>query len=154
MGIGGQFSMTMAIVSLIFLLIGAAIFALLHGIGFSVFGFKDIKPTYKKRYLIQILAIVVSYVIFWVAGKMMGTGGLMVLLSSGLGPMLLFIGILSAALVHGSLAVVTYAFVTKPDWKPAFQSPAICSGLTLVVFLAYTLMIGVLIGQIEWWFEK
>jgi len=107
-----------------------------------VFGFKDIKPTYKKRFLIQILATGVFYAIFWVAGKMMTDDGWMFVLSGGLGPLVLFLGLFSAALLHGSIAVVTYAFVTKPDWKSALLTPAICSGLTLVIFLAYTMMIS------------
>lgn len=123
------------IIFLVSLLLGSAIFAGLHGIGFSVFGLKDIKPKYKTRFLIQILALFVCAVVSYVSGRYMPGGGIVALLSQGIIFFLVSFAIFSAVLMHASIAVMTYAIVTKPNWRPALLSPSICSGLVLVIYL-------------------
>ncbi len=120
---------------LVILLIGAAIGAWLHGIGFSVFGFKDIKPKYKTRFLIQILALFVCAVVSYVIARYMPGGGFVTLLSQGIIFSLVLFAIFSVAFAHASIAVVTYAIATKPNWRPALLSPSIESGLFLVIYL-------------------
>ena len=130
---------------LVILLIGAAIEAWLHGIGFSVFGLKDIKPKYKTRFLIQILALFVCAVASYVIARYMPGGGIVTLLSQGIIFSLVLFAIFSAALLHASIAVVTYAIVTKPNWRPALLSPSICSGLALVIYLGAIIFMAQLI---------
>ena len=131
---------SIVVIILISLLIGSTIFAWLHGIGFSVFKLKDIKPKFKTRFIIQIVTLAVSFVV----GYVIGADGMFLVFATGQGHpgfFLFVIGLFWIVLMHGTIAVVTYAMVTNPNWRPALLSPSICSGLVLVMFLGVTILV-------------
>ena len=124
------------VVSAVLSLIGAILLAWLHGIGFSVFGFKEAKTSFKKRYVFQLLTMVVSTILTWGIFEVLSDGGVMALLSHGAVFAIFGIAVFVSVVWHLSLSGVTFVLATKPNWKPAVLTPVIGSGLIFLLMLS------------------
>ena len=140
--------------------IGSLFLAMLHGLGYNVFGLKDEKPGFWRRFLFQIGSIAVAYVLYYLIGELLiasflnaSTETSLSILTrlaelarltaeSGLngGAMIVFIfAILMAIVYHISLGAATYLLGSK-SIAVAIKTPSICS----LVILLITVLPGIL----------
>lgn len=125
------------ITTLVFGAIGSLILAMLHGLGYNLFGFKADKPGFWKRFIFQVGSTVVSYGVFYIVGELMvsstdvSTTILTTLVEAGGIGLLLIIAVVTAAIYHISLSAATYLLGTKSA-SIAMKTPSVC---TAVVFI-------------------
>ena len=143
---GEILSTTGLVVVVIIILISSLISALLHGLGFSIFGFNDAKPTYKKRYILQILSSVVYTLICFVASEQASHLNLYLILNlggkSGAFAFYAFIALFISLLSHVSLSSVTYlVFDAKGKVDAALKSPLIITAIYFVICMVPAIMV-------------
>jgi hypothetical protein len=125
------------ITTLVFGAIGSLILAMLHGLGYNLFGFKADKPGFWKRFIFQVGSTVVSYGVFYIVGELMvsstdvSTSILTTLVEAGGIGLLLIIAVVTAVIYHISLSAATYLLGTKSA-SIAMKTPSVC---TAVVFI-------------------
>lgn len=125
------------ITTLVFGAIGSLILAMLHGLGYNLFGFKADKPGFWKRFIFQVCSTVVSYGVFYIVGELMvsstdvSTSILTTLAEVGGIGLLLIIAVVTAVIYHISLGAATYLLGTKSA-SIAMKTPSVC---TAVVFI-------------------
>jgi hypothetical protein len=149
--IGDMLSGTMLITAAAMIAIGSFITAFLHGLGFSIFGFNNIKPSYMRRYILQIFSVLVSYILC------MGGAGLpwdKILSNIGVpssfisNPKLMMVSLFALGAIfvslifHASLSIATYLiFDAKGNGGAALKTPSIISALTFIIFLTPAIML-------------
>ena len=139
---------SIAISVIIFIAIGAFICAFLHGVGFSIFGYGSIKPTYWQRFVIQVLSAIVGAAVIWVVGLLISeteSGALTflnVIASAGgsLTGLVFLYAIISAVIVHLSISICCfYLYSAKGNLQAAIKTPIIISGLIFIVMFVPSL---------------
>ena len=115
------------------------IWAFFHGLGFSIFGYGSIKPTYWQRFVIQFLAGVLAFVAIHVLGKT-GFKVLDATLSDGLGLLFLF-ALVYSVIVHLSISVCCfYLYRAKGNIQAAIKTPIIISGFYFILPFALSII--------------
>ena len=126
------------ITTLVFGAIGSLILAMLHGLGYNMFGLKADKPGFWKRFIFQVGATFVSYGVFYVIGELMvssagvSTSILTILAEAGSIGLLLTIAVATAVIYHTSLGAATYLLGSK-SMSIAMKTPSICTALVFVL---------------------
>tara|TARA_B110000977_G_scaffold197153_1_gene279009 strand:- start:95 stop:538 length:444 start_codon:yes stop_codon:yes gene_type:complete len=129
------------ITTLVFGAIGSLILAMLHGLGYNLFGFKADKPGFWKRFIFQVGSTAVSYGVFYIIGELMVSSAdvsasiLTTLAGAGGMGFLLIIAVVTAAIYHISLGAATFLLGSK-SMSIAMKTPIIC---TAVVFILMAL---------------
>ena len=129
------------ITTLVFGAIGSLILAMLHGLGYNLFGFKADKPGFWKRFIFQVGSTVVSYGVFYIIGELMVSSAdvsasiMTTLMEAGGIGLLLIIAVVTAVIYHISLGAATYILGSK-SMSIAMKTPSVC---TAVVFILMAL---------------
>ena len=128
------------------IVIGSLLTAFLHGLGFSIFGINDSKPSYKKRDILQILSSVVYTLICFVASEQAVHLNLYLILNlggkSGGFAFYAFIALFISLLSHVSLSSMTYLlFDAKGKLDAALKSPLIITAIYFVVCMVPAILI-------------
>lgn len=129
------------ITTLVFGVIGSLILAMLHGLGYNLFGFKADKPGFWKRFIFQVGSTVVSYGVFYIIGELMVSSAdvsasiMTTLMEAGGIGLLLIIAVVTAVIYHISLGAATYLLGSK-SMSIAMKTPSVC---TAVVFILMAL---------------
>ena len=120
--------------------------AAIHGSGYNLFGFKDVKPGYWKRFFLQVASAVITYEFSYLIGTAMATSGdggasaLLGLMEAGAIGFYVIIALFSAVAYHVSLTAATYFFGTR-SVNVALKSPLICTCLVFTLMAAPALII-------------
>ena len=132
-----DFEAILLITTLVFGAIGSLILAMLHGLGYNLFGFKADKPGFWKRFIFQVGSTVVSYGVFYIIGELMVSSAdvsasiLTTLVEAGGIGLFLIIAVATAVVYHVSLGTATYLLGSK-SMNIAMKTPSIC---TAVIFI-------------------
>ena len=116
--------------------LGSLITALLHGLGFLVFGYKEIRPSYSKRWLMSFLAFILLTLVFYLIGDHITN-----LFAGNMTPdnmmgMMIFYGLVFIAIDHLTLSTITYfVFNAKGNLGAALKTPFLITGLLIAVFI-------------------
>ena len=133
----GDVETVLLVTTLVFGAIGSLILAMLHGLGYNLFGFKADKPGFWMRFVFQVGSTVVSYGVFYIVGELMVSSAdvsasiLTTLVEAGGIGLFLIIAAVTAVIYHISLSAATYLLGTKST-SIAMKTPSIC---TAVVFI-------------------
>ena len=120
---------------LIGITIGTLICALLHGLGFSAFGYKEIRPSFGKRCLMCLAATVFNVAFGYVLDIFTGMSILSAGLVGGFTTGYILLVIFYVGIWHLSLSAVTYLmFDAKGNLGAALKSPVIMTALFLVLY--------------------
>ncbi len=110
--------------------LGSLILALLHGLGFSIFGYKEIRPSYWKRWLISLIAGIVGTIAMYLMGSNV------TLNPENMMSIIIFYALIIVAINHLSLSAVTYfLFDAKGNKGAALKTPLLITGLLIAVYL-------------------
>ena len=110
--------------------LGSLILALLHGLGFSIFGYKEIRPSYWKRWLISLIAGIVGTIAMYLMGSNV------TLNPENMMSIIIFYALIIVAINHLSLSAVTYfLFDAKGNKGAALKTPLLITGLLIAVVL-------------------
>jgi heme/copper-type cytochrome/quinol oxidase subunit 4 len=110
--------------------LGSLILALLHGLGFSIFGYKKIRPSYWKRWLISLIAGIVGTIAMYLMGSNV------TLNPENMMSIIIFYALIIVAINHLSLSAVTYfLFDAKGNKGAALKTPLLITGLLIAVYL-------------------
>jgi hypothetical protein len=117
--------------------LGALILALLHGLGFSIFGYKEIRPSYWKRWLMSLIAGIVGTIVMYFMGSNV------TLASENMMSMITIYVLIIVAINHLSLSAVTYfLFDAKGNLGAALKTPILITGLLIAVYLIPSIWMG------------
>ena len=110
--------------------LGSLILALLHGLGFSIFGYKELRPSYWKRWLMSLIAGIVGTIVMYLIGSNV------TLASENMMSMIIIYVLIIVAINHLSLSAVTYfLFDAKGNQGAALKTPILITGLLIAVYL-------------------
>ena len=136
-----DFEAILLITTLVFGAIGSLILAMLHGLGYNLFGFKVDKPGFWKRFIFQVGSTIVSYGVFYNIGELMVSSAdvsasiLTTLVEAGGIGLFLIIAVATAVVYHVSLGTAIYLLGSK-SMNIAMKTPSIC---TAVIFILMAL---------------
>jgi len=109
---------------------GALITAVLHGFGFSIFGYKEIRPSFLKRWLLSFIAGVIVTALLYLMGDTI------TLTPANMSTMIIIYVLVVVAINHLTLSAVTYfLFNAKGNNGAALKTPLMVSGFLLVIYL-------------------
>ena len=126
------------ITTLVFGAIGSLILAMLHGLGYNLFGFKADKPGFWKRFIFQVGSTVVSYGVFYIIGELMVSSAdvsasiMTTLMEAGGIGLLLIIAVVTAVIYHISLGAATYILGSK-SMSIAMKTPSVCTAVLFIL---------------------
>jgi heme/copper-type cytochrome/quinol oxidase subunit 4 len=110
--------------------LGSLILALLHGLGFSIFGYKEIRPSYFKRWLMSFMAGIIGTLLLYLMGSTI------TLTPDNMMSMVIFYALIIVAVNHLSLSIITYfVFDAKGDKGAALKTPFLITGLLAAAYL-------------------
>ena len=113
--------------------IGSLIAAVLHSFGFLIFGYKDIRPSFVRRWLMSFFSGIIVTLICFILGNNVDTTALMA--TNMIGMIISFILII-VAINHLSLSAVTYfIFSAKGNMGAALKTPIFITVLLLAIYL-------------------
>ena len=110
---------------------GALILAMLHGLGFTIFGYKEIRPSYKKRFKLSLFTgILLTAPIYFVAGPMDVTSMENIVL------MVVLYILIYIVVYHLTLSALTYfLYDAKGNKGAALKSPLPITVFSIVIYL-------------------
>jgi hypothetical protein len=130
------FSAFFIIIILIGLAIGTLICALLHGLGFTVFGYSEIRPSFGRRCLMSLVAAVINSVFGYLVGTLTGMSILTAGIAGGITAGYITLVVFYVVIAHLSFSAVTYLmFDAKGNLEVALKSPIIMTAVFLVLNL-------------------
>ena len=117
--------------------IGSLISAILHGLGFSIFGYKEIRPGYWKRWLMSLIAGIVATIVMYLMGSNV------TLNPENMMSIIIIYALIIVAINHLSLSAVTYfLFDAKGNQGAALKTPLLITGLMIAVYLIPSIWIA------------
>ena len=109
---------------------GSLIYALLHGLGFSIFGYKEIRPSYTKRWLMSFMAGIIGTLLLYLMGINI------TLTAANMMDMLIYYSLVVVVANHLSLSVITYfVFDAKGNIGAAVKTPFLITALLGAIYL-------------------